>query len=69
MIGAGCPGFTERGRRDGGHDHVARPWAVRECLDGTKIYLGDMLAVRLDQPGRQPYLGRDLAYRLQRGPP
>ena len=61
--------LAERGRRDRGDHHVARPWPAGQRLDGAEPDLGDELAVRLDQPGRYPDVLGDLGDRLERGLP
>jgi len=54
------------GRRDGGDHHVAGTGLAGERLDRVQADLGDVLAVLLDQPRRDPDLAGQVGDRLER---
>ena len=59
--------LPERGRRDGGHDHVVGPGPVGQRGDRVEAHLGDVGAVGLEQLGTDPHLCGDLGDREERG--
>jgi hypothetical protein len=61
--------LAERSGRDRGDDDVLGLRAVLQLFDGPQVDLGDVIAVLLDQPGRDADALGDFGYRLQRGLP